>query len=75
MTPDRPTLLQHASPQARVYTLREACALLSTSENTVVKLLRTKKLRGYRIPDTPHGRWKISEQAIADYNAAREAAI
>lgn len=71
---DRATLLRCASPQARIYTFKEVCTLLDTSPNTLARLLKTKQLRGYRIPDTPYGRWKISEKAVAEYLAAREAA-
>ena len=64
-------LLPLVAPASRVFTLMEACAVLHTSKSTMLRLLAAGEIKGFKIPNTQHGRWHIAENAIAAYIAAR----
>jgi predicted site-specific integrase-resolvase len=73
-THERLQLLGIISPPSRVYTFGETMAILDVGEHTLLDLLHQGKLRGFRIPDTQWGRWKISEKAINEYVEGRRQA-
>lgn len=64
-------LLPLVAPASRVFTLMEACAVLHTSKSTMLRLLAAGEIKGFKIPNTQHGRWHIAENAIAAYITAR----
>ena len=64
-------LLPLVAPASRVFTLMEACAVLNTSKSTMLRLLAAGDIKGFKLPNTQHGRWHIAENAIAAYIAAR----
>ena len=64
-------LLPLVAPASRVYTLDEACAVLHTSKSTMLRLLAAGDIKGFKLPNTQHGRWHIAEIAIAAYITAR----
>jgi len=64
---DRLALLGLIQMPGRVFTFSETMAILDIGESSLSALLHNKELRGFRIPDTKHGHWKISEQVIHDY--------
>ena len=67
----RYALLPLVAPSSRVYTLDEACAVIKTSKSTMLRLLAAGDIKGFKLPNTQHGRWHIAENAIAAYIAAR----
>lgn len=67
----RYALLPLVAPESRVYTLLEACAVLQTSKSTMLRLLAAGEIKGFKLPNTQHGRWHIAEIAIAAYITAR----
>lgn len=64
-------LLPLVAPESRVYTLDEACAVLNTSKSTMLRLLAVGDIKGFKLPNTRHGRWHIAERAIAAYIKTR----
>ena len=68
---NRYALLPLVAPASHVFTLEEACDVLSTSKSTMLRLLAAGDIKGFKLPDTRHGRWHIAESAIAAYIAAR----
>lgn len=68
----RYALLPFVRPQARVYTMVEACALLCVSRPTLQRMIEAGQLAGFKVPNTPGGHWKISENEIERYIKSRE---
>lgn len=64
-------LLGLIMPEARVFSFDETCTILDVSHDTLLRLIRDKKIRAHRIPEKT-GNWKISELAIRDYISAAE---
>jgi hypothetical protein len=64
-------LLPLVAPSSRVYSLLEACDVLNTSKSTMLRLLAAGDIKGFKLPNTQHGRWHIAENAIAAYITAR----
>lgn len=67
----RYALLPMVAPESRVFSLMEACAVLNTSKSTMLRLLAAGEIKGFKLPNTPYGRWHIAEKAIAAFVNAR----
>ena len=67
----RYALLPLVAPESRVYSLLEACAVLNTSKSTMLRLLADGDIKGFKLPNTAHGRWHIAENALAAYIGSR----
>ena len=46
-----------------ILTLRECCELLKVGKNTMLKLLHSKEIEGFRIGN----RWKIPKESIIEF--------
>ncbi|HEX7289480.1 MAG TPA: helix-turn-helix domain-containing protein [Candidatus Angelobacter sp.] len=51
--------------EARTLSVVHVAERLRTSRNTVIRLLESGELRGYRM--TPQGWWRVVEQSVAEY--------
>lgn len=63
----RYALLPIIMPETRILTVTEACAILHVGRNTMSRMLNSGVLKGFRMPNTPSGHWKIAETEIARY--------
>lgn len=61
----RMELLQTLPPEARVYTLDEACLILAATHGTVLKMIEAGALRAMKNPQARNGHYLISAAAIA----------
>lgn len=58
----------------RYYWVRELCERWGVSEHTVLTFIRNGELKAVNVARTPTGkkpRWRITEQAIAEFEAKR----
>ena len=46
-----------------IMTFRECCALLKVGKNTMLDLLHTNKIEGFRIGN----RWKIPKESVVEF--------
>jgi excisionase family DNA binding protein len=51
--------------ESRTLSVVHVAERLRTSRNTVIRLLESGELRGYRL--TPQGWWRVVEQSVAEY--------
>ena len=51
--------------QSRTLSVVHVAERLRTSRNTVIRLLESGELRGYRL--TPQGWWRVVEASVAEY--------
>jgi len=61
----RMELLQTLPPEARVYTLDEACLILAATHGTVLKMIEAGALQAMKNPQARNGHYLISAAAIA----------
>jgi len=58
--PDQTTLFE-----SRTLSVVHVAKRLRTSRNTIIRLLESGELRGYRL--TAHGWWRVVEQSVTEY--------
>ena len=67
MTPDRPIRKPEQTTifASRTLSVNHVAERLRTSRNTIIRLLESGELRGYRL--TPQGWWRVVEQSVVEY--------
>jgi excisionase family DNA binding protein len=66
--------MRSTTPTRRLLSIRDVCERYTVSERTVLDWLHSGQLRGLNVgrrPDAGKPRWRISEEALAEFEASR----